>query len=99
MLLVLERSSGVLLAEDVEVRLPDQFLRGAPRRVRGDPALADQQEPAQPVLEVHAFLAGQKVTHADELKIDKRPALRLLLWLRPNHDHRNPSRDLPRRGP
>jgi hypothetical protein len=32
-LLVLERSSGVLLAEDVEVRLPDQFLRGAPRPV------------------------------------------------------------------
>ena len=89
-LLILEGRRGMLLAEDVEVRLPDQFVCPAARGVRGDPALADQQEPAQPVLEVHPLLArGQQVAHAGELEAT-RVALPRFLRLRPGRDHRNP---------
>src|ERR1700744_464001 len=58
-----------LAAEDVEVRLPDQFLRFPAGRVRCDPARADQEEPALQVLEVHALpVGGQQVAHAGELE-------------------------------
>ncbi len=76
LLLVPEGSGGVLAAEDIEVRLPDQFIIGAARGVRGDPACANQEEPALQVLEVHALPgSGQQVAHADELE--------LALWLAP----------------
>jgi hypothetical protein len=76
LLLVPEGSGGVLAAEDIEVRLPDQFIIGTARGVRGDPACADQEEPALQVLEVHALPgSGQQVAHADELE--------LALWLAP----------------
>ena len=89
-LLVLEGGRGMPLAEDVEVRLPDHFVRGAAWGIRGNPALADQQEPAQPVLEVHPLLArGQQVAHAGELEA-ARVALPRFLRLRPGRDHRNP---------
>src|ERR1017187_4512699 len=70
LLLVPEGSEGVLAAEDIEVRLPDQIRRGPARSVRGDPAGADREEPAQPVLEVHPLLgSGQQGSHAGELKL------------------------------
>ena len=70
LLLVPEGSGGVLVAEDIEVRLPDQLISGPARGVRGDPACADQEEPALQVLEVHALPGrGQQVAHAGELEL------------------------------
>ena len=64
-LLIGEGGRGMLGAEDIEVGFAGQFLRRPARRVRGDPAGADEQEPAHPVLEVHPFVgAGQQVAHA-----------------------------------
>jgi hypothetical protein len=69
LLLVPDGSGGVLAAEDIEIRLPDQVLRGTAGSVRVDPARANQEEPAQQVLEVHPLPgSGQQVAHADELK-------------------------------
>src|ERR1700691_5169358 len=77
LLLVPEGNGGVLVAEDIEVRLPDQLPGGAARGVRGDPACADQEEPALQVLEIHPlFCSGEQVAHAGELKL----ALRLALF-------------------
>ena len=58
-----------LLGEDFEVCLPDHLIRCSARGNFGEPALADEQEPAQYVLEVHPLLGvGQQVGHADELE-------------------------------
>jgi hypothetical protein len=66
-LLLTRKGGGGLVAEDVEVRLPDQVVRRVAGDVGGDPARTDEQEPAQPVLEVHTFTArGQQVAHAHE---------------------------------
>ena len=71
LLLVLKGSSGVFLAEEVEVGLPDHvFQRYGPELTAGEPACADQEEPAVQVLEVHALLGGgQQVVHAGELEL------------------------------
>ena len=57
-LLVLKGSSSVLLAEEVEVGLPDYLFQGMARGCRGEPACADQEEPAVQVLEVDALLGA-----------------------------------------
>ncbi len=76
LLLVLIGISGVLVAEEIEVRLPDYLLRGQAGGARGDPACADQEEPASQVLEVHALLgSGQQVAHAGELELTQWSAL------------------------
>ena len=94
LLLVPEGSGGVLAAEDIEVRLPDQFIVGTARGVRGDPACADQEEPALQVLEVHALPgSGQQVAHAGELKLALWLALLPPLWWQLEPDHRAPLKD------
>ncbi len=90
-LLVGEGGRGVLGAEHVEVGLAGQFRCGPARRARGDPAGADEQEPAHPVLEVHPFAGGgQQVAHAG---LPEPAALRALLlpWRgQPGPGHRDP---------
>src|SRR6266487_3745133 len=91
LLLVLKGGRCVLVAEDIEVGLPGQLLRGTARGVRGDPADADEEEPAQQVLEVHPLLSGgQQVAHADELELAHWIAAWPLRWLRLGVGHHSP---------
>ena len=90
LLLVRKGGSSVFLAEEVEVRLPDYLFHGTTRSNRGDPACADQEEPAEPVFEVHALLgAVQQVAHAGALDPAQRFALLRPLWMQLRLDHRN----------
>ena len=89
LLLVLERSCGVFLAEEVEVSLPDHLLLGTVRNDPGEEACANQDEPALEVLEVQAlFCGGQEVAHAGELELPQQLALLRPALTRPSLDHR-----------
>jgi hypothetical protein len=70
LLLVLPRRVRMGEAEDVEVGLAGQVLHGGTGGIRGDPARADEQEPAQPVLEEHPLSRrGQQVVHTEQLEL------------------------------
>ena len=56
-LFILESRTGMLMAEEVEIGLPDDLLRGAARRDGVEPTCADEEKLAERVLEVDTFLA------------------------------------------
>ena len=90
-LFVGERRGRVLAAEHVEVGLAHQLVGAAARRVRGDPALADEQEPAHQVLEIDPLLRrGQQIAHADELEVAQFLRLRPVRRLQAHRGHRTP---------
>ena len=69
-LLVFVRSERVLVAEDVEIGLPDQLLDAVAVGLIAGKALADQQEPALEVLEEEAFArSGKEVAKAEQLQV------------------------------
>ncbi len=83
LLLIFEGGGGMLVAEDIEVGLPGQVLLRAAGGVCRDPAVADEHEPAEQVLEVHPLAGGrQQVGHARELELAHRLVLPRAAWLR-----------------
>jgi len=87
---------GVLEREHVEIRLADEVPRREAGSVRRGPADADEQEPAQPVLEIHPLHPyGQQVVHADPLQ----PVVVVSRAVRRRGDHLSPRRMRARRCP
>ena len=72
-LLVFVRRERVLVAEDVEIGLPDQLLDAETVRLVAGKALADQEEPALEVLEEEPFpRRGEQVAKAQQLEVPSR---------------------------